>query len=191
MKTKPTYTATFDDNGAVIYLSRPQGNLTGELPLGAQPNVFGEESDPWNGAKGVAASGRAFTIRRDDALQPIPAPVRPVGSVANAGAGKEAQGDNINAHAAAVATWVDATTDYTPKPVFRVTARGAKSKGVFLHAVEDNSGMDAVSRSRLMAAAPALLAACRDVLETEGLANVHSAKMLQDAIAKATESEGT
>ena len=70
--SKPTYTATFDDNGSVIYAGRPQGNLIGELPLGARPNKFNQEPEPGTDdidsfklATGVTPSGRGFTIRRD------------------------------------------------------------------------------------------------------------------------------
>lgn len=68
---KPTYTATLSD-GKTCYRSRPDGNLFGELPLGAFL-LKGDDGtmsrtdggDPWNGAKFHLPSGRTVTVRRD------------------------------------------------------------------------------------------------------------------------------
>lgn len=68
MKTKlkkATYTATYDATGKVIYKNRPNGNLWGELPLGARPVSWPPTGDAWDGAKFILASDRTITVRRD------------------------------------------------------------------------------------------------------------------------------
>lgn len=62
-----TYTATWDDDGRVIYAREPAGNRFGRLPLGAMPEIFpGTVGDDWDGAVfRVSDSGRKITVHRD------------------------------------------------------------------------------------------------------------------------------
>lgn len=62
-----TYTATWDDDGKVIYRAEPAGNRFGHLPLGAMPKRFpAQGEDEWDGAQfGMSDSGRTITVRRD------------------------------------------------------------------------------------------------------------------------------
>lgn len=60
----PTYTALRSD-GKVWYANRPNGNLYGELPLGARPTKWAEGDDPWDGALFELESGRTITVTKD------------------------------------------------------------------------------------------------------------------------------
>lgn len=68
---EPTYTAT-NNEGKIVYANRPNGNLIGELPLGAYINESDQGTlnrkdggDPFEEAKFYLPSGRTVTIKRD------------------------------------------------------------------------------------------------------------------------------
>lgn len=67
----PTYSARWEETGAVVYAGQPRGNLVGLLPIGAcaAPDsgtlVRQDGGDPFERARFVCPSGRVVVVSRD------------------------------------------------------------------------------------------------------------------------------
>lgn len=72
LNARPTYRATYEQSGEVIYADRARGNLIGELPCGAFPVrddpgtlTRSDGGDPYERALFVTPSGRVIVVERE------------------------------------------------------------------------------------------------------------------------------